>query len=53
MSLTPAELGLANELYNQLMRQIAPPFPVVTPDNPSQEASGVAVLPYVSQETGD
>ena len=34
-------------------KPIAPPFPAVTPDNPSQEANGVAVLPFVNQQTGD
>jgi len=35
------------------VKPIAPPLPAVTPDNPSQEANGVAVLPFVNQNTGD
>ena len=31
------------------VKPIAPPLPAVTPDNPSQEASGVAVLIPVNQ----
>ena len=40
-------------LYQARLEAIKPPFPAVTPDNPSQEANGVAVLPFVNQNTGD
>ena len=33
----------------RINKPIAPPFPAVTPDNPSQEANGVAVLIPVNQ----